>query len=270
MRKNLPAKKTKRLTVLERMDQIDAFDLKDRERLTQFLRISLADRSARVRSWAIKKVREQAIKDLEYRVLELLLDKSNFVRYEAVECLGDFHEGEGIAATWLYPLLHDLDMLTRVETIEALERIEDTSATHLIEPMLRDGEYLVRAYAACALSELGGPEYLDPVRRAAKIETEEKARPFFANALFQFGDQEQFSILLKLLSSDDYSARCASANALDDLPLTLEQMQIALKAVSRAERKFLYRADRTTMTKVKRILRKQLLEELAAVSTVEH
>src|SRR5258708_5173922 len=217
----------------------------------------LTDRSPKVRAFAIDLVREESLSEMEEQVLSLLSDKNTCVRYSAIECLGSLHEGEAIEAPWLYPFLQDTVPLVRIETLESLAQIGDWKALPQIAEKLQDEDALVRAYAAISIAELEGKEYVAVIENASRTERNDRARVGFAEALFDLGDEGQFSILLELLSSSDYRVRCASANALSYAELTPAQVQSAPKKVSFAARHSLGRADKSTMERVKKELREQ-------------
>lgn len=175
-----------------------------------------------------------------------------------MECLGAFYENEGIAASWLYPLLKDPSELVRIETLESLGRIGDKEAIPLIVEKLEDNSPLVRSYAARFVADLGGEKYLPVLQTRKSREDDDVAKVGLAHALFSVGDAAQLSILLELLSSDKYTVRCASANSLSVLDFTSVQSQAVLAAVSHAADNALAVADRSTMERVKKKLRKQL------------
>ena len=176
------------------------------------------------------------------------------VRYTAAECLGDFHEEEGISAFWLYPLLEDSNELVRIETLESLGRIGDKKALPLILKSLDDSSPLVRSYAARFIAELGGKGYLQVLANRNLAEQDEVAKVGLAYALFLLGDSAQLAVLLDLLSSDNYRVRCASANSLSALDFTPAQLQTVLRALSYAGRNALEVADRSTMSRVRKEL----------------
>jgi HEAT repeat protein len=235
---------------------LEALATDDKAQLAIGLRIYLRDRSSRIRGIAIQSVINHDVRDLEREIFNLLADKNHMVRDLAIECLGNFYEAKRIKATWLYPFLNDSEWLVRVETLESLAQIGDKSALPLISERLQDTHPVVRAYAAVSIGNLGGKRYLSEIRRTLEGELHDRAKVGLADALFTLGDTSQFPLLINLLSSSDYTTRCASANSLVDLDLTPRQHQIALAAVSYAAKNFLYRGDQTTMETVE----KQLLE----------
>jgi HEAT repeat protein len=245
-----------RPTVPERIDFLVALHTEDKAELASRLRPFLRDRSSRVRSVAIQWVVKHDLRKLEHEISSLLSDKSSLIRDQAIECLGNFYQGTKIMATWLYPFLHDNDWLVRVETLESLDQIGDKSSLPLISEKLNDEHPTVRSYAATAIADLGGKRYLAKLRHHLENEEADRAKVGLAYALFTLGDASQFPLLIELLSSSDYTTRCASANSIADLDLTPQQLQMAFTAVSHAAKKFLYRGDQSTMETVG----KQLLE----------
>lgn len=246
-----------RLGVVDRTRAVMSLPMGDKAAIVEAVRGYLADRSPRVRSAALDVVRDENLRELDQQVVMSLSDRSSSVRYSAVECLGSLHEEESSAASWLYPLLDDPSFLVRIATLESLDQIGDKNALPLIATKLRDDNALVRAYAAGAIAQLGGKKYVTEIECALETETDDNARVGFADALFLMGDKEQFSELLKLLSSSDYRVRSASANALSAAELTPAQVQSALEAVSHAARNALFRSDRLTMERVEKELREQ-------------
>lgn len=247
-------------TVDDRIAAIKAQPIEDRPQLIRKIGSSLKDRSPRVREIALKIATDQLLAELEPQVRDLLSDKNDFVRQNAIQCLGDLHEGEAIEATWLYPLLKHPDELTRVETLETLAWIGDRKALPLIAELLSDKDSLVRSYAAISLAELNGRQFRKQIQQASNIEAVEAAKPRIAEALFLLGDSEiQFEKLIGLLSSTNPTARCATANALANLPLSDAQQKSALRAISHAAKNFLAPSDRITME----IVAVRLLEQLA-------
>lgn len=246
-----------RLTVENRIIAVKALPVDDRDRLVRAVASYLKDRSPRVREPALEIARDEVLSELDDQVLSLLSDKSDLVRQCAIECLGFFHEGEAIEVPWLYPFLQHPNVLTRVETLETLDQIGDKAALPAMIETLRDDDYLVRAYAAISIAQLGGKRFRKQIESASKVEEAENAKPWFARALFLLGDHGQFQKLLELLSSASPTARCASANALADLPLSLDQLQSALAAVAHAAKNSLANSDRSTMEKVEKELHLQ-------------
>lgn len=170
---------------------------------------------------------------------------------------GALYQGKTTEASSLYPLLKDPFYLVRIETLETLAQIRDRAALPLIAKRLQDQHPLVRAYAATSIAELEGHQFVKAIEAASKRESDERAGVGFASALFILGDASQFQVLLKFLSSADYHARCASANALSAAELTPSQLHAALEAVAQAARHALGVADRSTMERVEKELREQ-------------
>jgi HEAT repeat protein len=250
----------KRPLVDDRRIAVKALPIDDRSELLRAVSSYLKDHSPIVRETALEVARDEVLSELDDQVIGLISDKNSFVRQRAIECFGSFHAGEAIKAPWLHLLLQHPEVLTRVETLETLDQIGDKSALPAMIERLRDDDYLVRAYAAISIAQLGGGKFRKQIASAAKAEEAEKAKPWFARALFILGDQEQFQKLIEFLSAPSPTPRCTSANALADLPLSEDQLGVALAAVSRAATNFLARSDQSTMERVE----KQLL---ALVST---
>jgi HEAT repeat protein len=256
MRQKIIARKIEK-TVVGRIKALTSLATGDEAHLVPSVKRYLADRSPNVRATALDVVRKKELRELNELVLNLLRDKSDLVRDSAVECLGALHEGSAVRASWLYPMLKDPYFLVRIETLESLARIGDRNALPLIVRRLKDENVVVRAFAAESIAYLAGIEFVPAIQLASKAETEDRARVGFAYALFVLGDPSQFSLLLGFLSSADYRARCASANALLDTKLTADQRKVTIKTISRASRHALGVADRSTMKQVEKNLREQ-------------
>jgi HEAT repeat protein len=250
-------KRKARPQVVERTAAVESLST-DEAAVVDQIREFLADRSPRVRSAAVDVIRQQNLTELGQQVIMALSDSSPTVRLAAVECLGSLHEEESVVASWLYPMLEDSSCLVRIEALESLGRIGDSNALPTIATKLQDEDALVRGYAAEAIAELKGTKYVLAIERALKSETDENAKVRFVDALFLMGDNSRFPELLKFLSSSIYQVRCATANSLSATALTPTQTEAAIKAVTDAARNALFRADRTTMERV----RKELLEQL--------
>jgi HEAT repeat protein len=245
-----PKKRKPRLTATDRAIAIDSLPTGDRPKLVLSLSRHLSDRSPKVTWLALEKVRSENLRELEFKVRGLLSDRSRLVRDSAVECLGTLYEDEGIEASWLYPLLEDSYFLVRIETLESLAQIGDKSALPLIAKKLEDVDPLVRSYAATAIEDLDGDEYVHAIRSALSIEKEERAKIGYASALYYFGDANQFQVLLGFLTSSNYLVRCAAANTISIFKLESDELNAAIKAVNHARKNFLYRGDQSTMETV--------------------
>jgi HEAT repeat protein len=244
-------------TVIERVSAVMSLAEIDNKDIASEVKRYLADQSPTVRAAAIEIVRKKNLHDFEKYILALLSDKNHAVRYSAAECIGAFHEDEGIAATWLYPLLQDPNELVRIETLESLERIGDKKAVPLMVKRIDDDRPLVRSYAARFVADLGGKQYLQTLVKRKTKEKDDVARVGLAYALFSLGDSTQLSVLLELLSSANYTVRCAAANSLSALKFTPAQRQAVLAALAQAAQNALAVADRSTMERVEKELRDQ-------------
>jgi len=142
--------------------------------------------------------------------------------------------------------------------METLACIGDRKALPFIVTRLEDDDYLVRSYAANSIAELKGGRYRKLIEAVAQAEQEERAKPWFARALFLLGDKHQFFTLISLLSSTNCTARCAAANALADIELSAEQTASALASVVRAKDSFIARSDQSTMERVEEQLSERI------------
>lgn len=244
-------------SVASRVRMIATLAEGDEAQLARSVGRYLSDRSPRVRVAALDAVREGELRQMDTEVRNLLKDKSRSVRSSAVECLGALHEGDAVAASWLYPLLRDPFYLVRIETLESLVQIGDRAALPLIVEKLNDDNALVRAYAARSIADLHGSKFVTAIERASKVEGDERAKVGFSYALFALGEESQLPRLLKFLASADYHVRCAAANSLSAADLTPVQLRAVLEALSYAALHALAVADRSTIERVEKELREK-------------
>lgn len=215
----------------------------------------LRDPSPSVRASVLDLIGQKKIPGIKMRLFPLLEDPNNFVRYSAIKCFGDLFEGQSIRAAWLDPFLADPSPLVRMECLDSFVKIRDLDALPEIAACLTDADPVVRAYSARSIARLDGRKYRKAIHAVARVEQDDNAKVGFAEALFILGDADQFETLLSLLSSAQYLARCASANALSDLDMDDKQYGAALDAVSYAGQNALARGDQTTMERVEMELR---------------
>jgi HEAT repeat protein len=244
--------------VVARVEKLRADAASSPDQLIDRLGKALGDRSPRLREEALTLARERNLMQFEPQALSALSDKNQFVKYAAIQYLGELHEAEGLNALWLYPLLQDSNGLVRIDAMEALDQIEDRASLPRIAKLLDDDDELVRAYAAMTLGNLGAKRYRNAVERAAARETTSYICAHFSRALYSLGDSTQFDRLVEYLKADRYLARCAAANSLAALPLTRQELRAAIEAVASARVNFLHRADESTMAEVERELREEL------------
>lgn len=250
----------RRPNVTARLAKLAGISADDSTAIEFHLRRALHDPSPRVRWLALERIRDSNLRQLEPEVLAFLSSQHSFLRYTAAECLGNFHEEERIEAHFLYPLLNDHHDLVRMTALESLSQIEDKSALSLARERLQDQEPVVRSYAADAVAVLGGRLSRNALLLALQQETDDHPTAGIAAALFFLGDSDQLAVLLKVLTSSSYVARCFAANCVASLDLTPDQLSVALAAVTYSKQHYLYRADQTTMERVEQ----QLLEVAAA------
>jgi HEAT repeat protein len=258
MRREIDTKRKKRGDVASRIDAVRSFAGEGGNSLAESVRKYLRDRSPSVRAAALEVVKERKLSEMDAEVTVLLADKNVLVRSCAADCTGTLHEGEAVAARWLYPLLSDSSWLVRVDTLESLAQIGDKSALHLIAERLHDEHPLVRAYAANSIADLDGYEFVGAIEAASQREADPSAGVGFANALLALGDATQFPVLVEYLSSADYRVRCACANAIGAANLNPAQLKVAVAALAHAAQHSLARADRTTMEHIEKELREKL------------
>jgi len=247
--------------VEQRLMAVRSFPSEDRAALSGNLARYLSDRSPHVRAEALERIGQGGLCEFEEKVIGLLSDSSFWVRMAAAECIGQLLEGENRSAPWLYPLLEDPNFLVRIETLESLAYICDRKSLPMVVLRLDDEAPLVRSYAAETIADLDGTRYVKALERASRQEVDERAKVGFACALYQFGDETQFSVLLQMLKSSSYTVRCAAANTISWLNLLPAELKLAYAAVSYGAQFPLGRADGSTMEQVL----KELLEEDATL-----
>jgi HEAT repeat protein len=224
----------------------------------------LADSSPAVRGQAIILVAEHEMVDALPRVVSLLRDKSDEVRYDAAECVGLLRKGTGTVYKDLRLLLSSRNALVRTQALESLALIGDKGALPKIARLLSDRDPIVRSFAATAIADMKGAAYAGHIDRALRNEKQEPARVGLLEAAFCFGRRKTINQLLGLLGSRDYHVRCSTANALEFLPLNRSERTRAVDALRKAARYPLTYADGST---VKRVLRR-LASRLKARSRV--
>ncbi len=162
----------------------------------------------KVREAALQVTLNEALSELDDQVTALIRDEIISSANARSSVLGSSTKEKPSKFTWLHPFLQYPDVLTKVETLETLDQIGDKSSLPAMIECLRDDDYLVRSYAAISIAQLGGKRFRKQIQSAARAEETERAKPWFARALFQLGDQEQFQKLLEFLSSTSPTPRC--------------------------------------------------------------
>jgi hypothetical protein len=106
--------------------------------------------------------------------------------------------------------------------------------------MLRDVSPLVRAHAAWALGELGGPGLQPILLRRLAIERDLRARASLHEVLFKLGwDPRHLRALVRYVRNRNYRAACFAAMSLkncargDALPIVTEALRKAQRTDSR-------------------------------------
>jgi HEAT repeat protein len=217
---------------------------------------AMRDRSPMVRSKAIEIVAERGTAEIVPMVEELLTDKNEQVRIDAVNCLASFTERSTRSREKLRVLLKDGSFLVRIQTLEALVRLRDRVGLPNIADLLSDKNPLVRAYSARSIAAFKGASYVPAIEAALRLEKKNSARAGFMEALLLLGKKEVLGAFLQLLHSSDYRVRCAVANALEDMPLDQFQAEAAINALSQARLHALGVADKSSITRILGKLRK--------------
>lgn len=135
-------------------------------------------------------------------LLQLMHDSDRTVRIEAVESLGKIQYRTALAD--LMPALsNDADPLLRVHVAEALGCIDDKAAVPALEQALDDPDYMVRAYSADAIANLGHRESLPMLAKKLEKETEDFTKAFLLAACYRLGDRPSLDALIRLSSAVD-------------------------------------------------------------------
>jgi HEAT repeat protein len=104
-----------------------------------------------------------------------------------------------------------------------LQGIGDRVAAQPLRKALLDRSPLVRSYAASAIGVLEDHSARTILYQRLLKERSPRARVGLLHGLFRLGDKQQLWALVALLESKSYRVRCAVANTLADLPLTLAE-----------------------------------------------
>ncbi|MDR3675761.1 MAG: HEAT repeat domain-containing protein [Acidobacteriota bacterium] len=224
-----------------------AASLEDAGELSRLLTAAMRDPSPFVRTEAIEIAAKNQVEAVIPAIERLLKDRNEMVRFTAVECLGSMGTGH---VRSIRSLLRDRSFLVRIETLEALALLNDHGALPGMAKLLSDDNPLVRAYAATSIAGVPGVFCVQAIHNAFDKEKDDTARAGFLLALLMLGRNEFFEAFLDLLSSANYRVRCYVANGLGGLPLNQSQLESAIKALSRAKRHAIARADRTSIASV--------------------
>jgi HEAT repeat protein len=165
-----------------------------------------------------------------------LADRSPEVRMRTVEALGKLTTGRHEA---LVTALTDADELVRLQSAESIGAGADRRAVDALRIAIRDDSALVRSYAAAALGRAGGRADRALLHSRIRRESSDAARLGFLEGLWLLGDRTVLRAAIRLLNSDDYRVRCATARALGETFSNAETqgaIMIALRGRLRRER----------------------------------
>ncbi len=245
-----PKAKSKRPSSVERAEHLQRMKIEDPAELLRVLGKAVRDRSPLVREFALQRLEQSEIRH-GLPLAELLLnDTSTLVRGQAAVCIGTLLQGSGVAHEGLRRLLDDPDWVVRDDAQESLEAIGDRGALPLIERLLDDVEPVVRSHGATLVASLGGRRSSKLLKAKLNVEKSERAQAGLLTALFMVGDREVLVPLLEHLESQIYQVRCATAKYVEGLELNSEERALARKAMRKAKRNALHRADESTMEAV--------------------
>jgi HEAT repeat protein len=123
-------------------------------------------------------------------------------------------------------LLHDPMDLVRIAAVEGLGSSGMASSLEVLECALReDDDLLVRSQAAESIAAIGGKRAQSAIQNAIRSEKSERVRVSLYLALTRLGFKEPFARLGRLLDSEDYWVRCASAAALAECALSFRRAE---------------------------------------------
>jgi HEAT repeats len=237
-----------RATVEEKLSWFDTG--RTAREMSGILKTAIRDRSPRVRARAILFAMDNDIREIRSEVIRCLKDRSEEVRLRAAEYIGDSDRASGERRPELESVLTDPSPLVRSEAIESLVLIGNKGALPHIANLLRDKDAIVRSYAAGGIADLGGDEYKSLLEDTLRKEESELAKVGVLSVIAELGDRTKLSNLLHLLDSRDYHVRCAVANTLEGMDLSLEERTQALAALKRARGKPIAVADQSTVDRV--------------------
>lgn len=147
-----------------------------------------------------------------------------------VEAIGKLTNGrhKGLAAA-----LQDSDELVRLQAAESIAAQADRRTVSTLRIALGDDSALVRSYAAAAIGRTGTRADRALLRTRLRRESSDAGRLGFLEGLWLLGDRTVLGSAMKLLNSQDYRVRCATARALCGTfrdPQTQDAIMRALRA----------------------------------------
>lgn len=197
---------------------------------------ALSDRNPNVRSTAADCLGALGNKEGVVPLISKLSDHSVEVRMRAAESLGDLLADEKNSPSALIKGLQDPNELVRIAVAESLGAIGDRRALPALWKAIHDASPLVRSYIAAAIGELGDKEDVAKLEKELKKETSETAKIGFYSALYMLGQYDVLEEILRLLQSNDYRVRCATASTLSEViadksnaPLILRTLRKSLR-----------------------------------------
>lgn len=153
------------------------------------------------------------------------------IRFRALEKLSDLFYNEDLPnyiLSKIHLALEDDDELVRCEALEIFERHTSNIKYEDVLPLLSDDSSIVRSQAAIVLSKTGDQRAIAELNeRLVKSGDLEKVSIYYS--LYRLGNADTLNSILSLLESDDYLARCASANLLPDCATTFNYRKIISK-----------------------------------------
>ena len=238
--------KQKRPNTIERIERLKAKAAGDADVFLRALTVAARDPSPNVRSFVMSEL-EKAELHAGLSLAEAgLKDKSLRVRGEAAVCVGTLLGQTGVLHPGLRLLLEDPYWVIRDDAQESLGWIGDRGALPQIARLLEDDEPVVRSHCATVLADLGGKTYKKLLKARLIVETAEHPQAGLLTALINLGERALLPRLLGYLKSGEYLVRCATANYLEHIDLTASEKLLAMRALRRAAREPITRADQSS------------------------
>lgn len=167
------------------------------------------------------------------RLLVLLSDDDEEVRFRSIEALEDYPSSESLKAK-VRNMFFDKDELVRATSIELIGEWQDTDSVKLLSDAMSDESQLVRSAAVLSLAQVGLPDTV-ALLRDSYSELRGLDLVSTAVALYALGEDRYLADALGCMSSPDYRVRCATANLLagfvrhEHKGIAIEYMRKAMK-----------------------------------------
>lgn len=176
--------------------------------------------------------RQRNVKEAPEFLERLLEDKEYFVRYGALEALGNVGSEKQFAS--VMKLLNDKNELVRIEAVETIYCLGKEKALDYLIEKLNDKSKLVRSYAAVYIGEIGKKSSIKYLEKALKKERSSRAKVGLIGGLYLLGQDEKLFELLSLLESRLFTIRSSIEDALNYLPFKKNHIGFVIEALKKA------------------------------------